>query len=613
MSVIGKASWSLGGGALLFFALMVAFRGGEAAKPDYFSLVDLDLNRASTAVFATASAGKRILQYDSLTAELQAQFNLPKKPSGSALSEDGKTLYVTIGTAQGELVSLDVASGKIKQKLELGHSPAAPVLASGSDKLYVCLRFNNRVVEVDLKNNRVTRQFQVSREPVAAELSAGGRFLFVANHIPAGRADQDYVAAKVSAIDLVSGEVRAIPLVNGAEGVRDIRLSPDGKYLFATHFLARFLVPTTQLKRGWVSTHALSIIRVADLSLMHTVLLDDLNLGFAQPWAIDFSEDGEQLVVSAAASNELMIIQLPTLMEKVEEAIENYSQPAHLNAHNHLGFVSEFAERIQLTGVGPRALKIVGNKVWVAHYFSDTIEILNLTSTGSDGEVVQLNPQMSLSQERQGEIYFHDATQTFQQWLSCATCHPDGRTDALNWDLLNDGIGNSKNVKSLLQVNATPPTTWLGVRSGSMVSIRSGFKHIQFSNRSEEDSLAVHAYLRALKPTPSPYLVEGALSESAQRGEQIFSAQGCRRCHTGPLFTDLKQHRVGTAIGVDYGRAIDTPSLIELWRTAPYLHDGRAATVKDLLTNYPHANLEHRLGQLDDQGIDDLANYLLSL
>jgi len=55
-----------------------------------------------------------------------------------------------------------------------------------------------------------------------------------------------------------------------------LQVSPDGQYVFATHIMARFQVPTTQLERGWVATNALSVIRVADQSLLHTVLLDDL-------------------------------------------------------------------------------------------------------------------------------------------------------------------------------------------------------------------------------------------------------------------------------------------------------------------------------------------------
>jgi hypothetical protein len=51
---------------------------------------------------------------------------------------------------------------------------------------------------------------------------------------------------------------------------------------------------------------------------------------------------------------------------------------------------------------------------------------------------------------RRGEFYFHDATVCLEGWQSCSSCHPGGgRSDALDWDLVNDGIGNPKNTKSL--------------------------------------------------------------------------------------------------------------------------------------------------------------------
>jgi cytochrome c peroxidase len=49
------------------------------------------------------------------------------------------------------------------------------------------------------------------------------------------------------------------------------------------------------------------------------------------------------------------------------------------------------------------------------------------------------------------ERLFHDATIGHQSWQSCASCHPDGRAGGLNWDLLNDGIGNPKNTKSVFE------------------------------------------------------------------------------------------------------------------------------------------------------------------
>ena len=62
-----------------------------------------------------------------------------------------------------------------------------------------------------------------------------------------------------------------------------------------------------------------------------------------------------------------------------------------------------------------------------------------------------------MTEARRGEMLFHDATLCFQQWQSCATCHPDARVDALNWDLLNDGLGNPKNTRSLVKAHAGGP------------------------------------------------------------------------------------------------------------------------------------------------------------
>ena len=52
-----------------------------------------------------------------------------------------------------------------------------------------------------------------------------------------------------------------------------------------------------------------------------------------------------------------------------------------------------------------------------------------------------LGPEVPMTQTRRGEFFFNDASLCLQSWQSCASCHPDARTDALNWDLLNDGIG----------------------------------------------------------------------------------------------------------------------------------------------------------------------------
>jgi cytochrome c peroxidase len=211
-------------------------------------------------------------------------------------------------------------------------------------------------------------------------------------------------------------------------------------------------------------------------------------------------------------------------------------------------------------------------------------------------------------------MFFHDAQYCYQKWLSCSSCHPGGaRPDGLNWDLMLDGVGNAKNTKSLLLAHQTPPTTATGARPNAEASVRAGYTNIQFAGRPEEDIVPVDAYLKSLRPLPSPYLENGQLSAAAVRGKRIFERNGCPGCHSGPLYTDLRLHRVGTGRGREKDTAFDTPTLIEVWRTAPYLHDGRAATLQDVFTapgRLPPHGLASRLKPAE---IQDLVAFISSL
>jgi mono/diheme cytochrome c family protein len=251
-------------------------------------------------------------------------------------------------------------------------------------------------------------------------------------------------------------------------------------------------------------------------------------------------------------------------------------------------------------------MALIGYQAYVTEYFSDSISIVNISSENTDQ--IQLGPQNPMTQERKGEFYYYDANETFQKWLSCISCHPDVRSDALNWDLANDGYGSPRQVKSLLYSHYTPPTTITGCRPDAYASVRAGFKFVEFAIRPEEDASAVDAFLMSLEPVPSPYLVNGQLSTSAQLGKSIFQAR-CASCHSGEYYTDLLQHDVGTGRPSDPN--LDTPTLCEVWRTGPYLQDGRASTMMDVLTTY---NTGHFDGSsLSPGDLDNLAEYVLSL
>jgi cytochrome c peroxidase len=151
-----------------------------------------------------------------------------------------------------------------------------------------------------------------------------------------------------------------------------------------------------------------------------------------------------------------------------------------------------------------------------------------------------------------------------------------------------------------------------GARTDAEAAVRAAFRHIQFEVVPEIKAKAVDAYLKSLKPTPSPYLVDGALSESAQRGRALFESDevGCATCHPAPLYTDLQMHDVNTRGQIDRRDTWDTPTLVECWRTGPYLHDGRYSTIRGLFSEGNHGEASDKLTDVE---IDDLTEFILSL
>jgi hypothetical protein len=272
--------------------------------------------------------------------------------------------------------------------------------------------------------------------------------------------------------------------------------------------------------------------------------------------------------------------------------------------------------RIKLPGKGPRGLASAGSKVFVAEYFSDTVAVVDLHAA-EDAPVrsIALGPAPKFTQERRGELLFNDGTICFQQWQSFASCHPDARVDGLAWDLLNGGIGNPKSTKSMLLAHRTPPDMSEGVRISAEEAVRSGISHILFADRPEEEAAAIDTYLKSLRPVPSPHLVDGRLSAAAERGRRLFESQrvGCSRCHPAPLYTDMRSHNVGSRTSSENTDRFDTPTLVEVWRTAPYLHHGRYVTLRELLADGKHGLSDRALQRLKPQDIDDLVEFVLSL
>ena len=616
--------------ALLATSLLAA-EPGQIQTDAYGSPISLVADHDGQVLYIAQATANRVAVFDILSEQTIAEIPVAENPVGLALSADGRQLYVTSATPGGAVQVIDIAGGTVLERIAVGHTPVAVILHPDGKTLYVCNQFSNNVGVVDLVTGEQVAKIDVPREPVAAALTSDGRFLFVVNHLPAGPANTDYTACVVSVIDTDAMKlVKNIELPDGSTTLRDVTISPDGRYVYVTHLLARYKFPTTYLERGWVNTNALTVIDAPEQKYINTALLDDITRGAANPYAVTCTDDGELIVISHAGTHELSVIDRAALHARLLPARtardfvsaststsgRTFTDPSYAarDIPNDLTFMAPIRCRVKLAGNGPRGLALVGTRAYTAEYFSDSIGILDIDPDAQQqAKSIPLGATVALTQIRKGRMLFHDASPSFQTWHSCASCHSgDARACALNWDLLNDGMLNAKNTKSLLLTHQTPPAMATGVRANAEEAVRSGIYYIQFAAPRRPMREALNAYLKRLEPVPSPYLVRGRMSEAATRGAQLFQTAGCAQCHAGPVYTDGLRHRVGTETEEEPRGRFDTPTLVEIWRTAPYLHDGRAETVRDVLTTFNLDYKHGRISTLSEDEVSDLIEYVLT-
>jgi hypothetical protein len=483
------------------------------------------------------------------------------------------------------------------------------VLSADGRALYVCNRYDNTVWLVRPDSGRVVARATVQREPVSASLSKDGTCLAVANLLPIGPANRPVVGAALCLLDARSLKLlNTVWLPNGSTSVRSVAFHPERRLCAVVHNIAHSQGAATQVEHGWMNVSALTLVWTDAGGRVLTVVLDEARRGAANPSSVAWSRDGLQLCITHAGTHELSVIDFQALERRLAGV-------QGVQVVGDFGFLQGIRHRVALGGNGPRAVVVARGGAYAAEYFSDSVTAVDLSAPSVVG-LISLSAGNLDDRAREGERLFHDATICHQGWQSCASCHPEGRVDGLNWDLLNDGVGNPKNTKSLVLCCQTPPSMSLGVRETPEQAVRSGLRHILFAKRPESEAAAIDAYLRCLRPMPSPRLVNGALTASARRGKTLFESAvtGCQACHPPGLFTDLRSYDVGTRAPCDKpGDKFDTPTLVELWRTAPYLHDGSAATVRDVLTTHNPRDQHGRTSKLSHRQIEDLCAYLLSL
>jgi cytochrome c peroxidase len=239
-----------------------------------------------------------------------------------------------------------------------------------------------------------------------------------------------------------------------------------------------------------------------------------------------------------------------------------------------------------------------------------------------------------------GQMLFFDPILSGSRSRSCASCH----NPSLSWgDGLARAIGEGQvamalRAPTLLNVAWAPRLGWDGkfpdlesVAFGPITSATnmnlsepvlierlasipgyarsfvSAFGEGPITRRNIEAAIAT--YERSIVSETAPFDRwamgdEQAIDQSAKRGFDIFTGKGrCSECHGGWAFTDSSFHDIGTAQGDDVGRgrlfptstklhyAFKTPTLRDVARRAPYMHNGSVATLQDVIALYDRGGI----------------------
>lgn len=281
------------------------------------------------------------------------------------------------------------------------------------------------------------------------------------------------------------------------------------------------------------------------------------------------------------------------------------------------------------TGALPRglALDAQAGRLFVQNVLSRTVGVFDVgdqlqTGTGAIpllAEVPSASHEPLAPQVLLGKRVFHDATDPRMGqdgYFSCAACHLHGRNDGRVWDFtqLGEGLRNTTSLIGSAGMGRGP-VHWSGnfdeiqdfevpIRNlfGGLGFMADADYHADGRNHplgppkagfsAELDALA--AYVASLdQDDRSPHRqANGDLTPDGQAGRLLFQQLACHRCHAGPHFTDSPRgyrHDVGTLTDASGNRlggalvALDTPTLRNLFVSAPYLHDGSASTLEAVL------------------------------
>jgi hypothetical protein len=214
---------------------------------------------------------------------------------------------------------------------------------------------------------------------------------------------------------------------------------------------------------------------------------------------------------------------------------------------------------------------------------------------------------------RLGERGFYEATRA---GMSCQSCHLHADSDERAHNL---GDRRLMPTLSTLGLLGTGPY----LRDGSYVRLRD-LDHVAqtlyrgYLRRAPGRPQTLEAFVAALPRRGASTQRDARDPNAERRGVHVFVAAGCAGCHGFPAFTGLGQH-LAASVFPQHSRQLpsdelfDTPSLLSVGSSAPYLHDGRANALLAVFVDHNHDNRHGDTASLSRAERADLIAFLRSL
>jgi cytochrome c peroxidase len=248
-------------------------------------------------------------------------------------------------------------------------------------------------------------------------------------------------------------------------------------------------------------------------------------------------------------------------------------------------------------GLDHTVMKLVGRR-------TNTVE--------ADGDPIRVGSDVLPADVVEGRKLFFDASDlrlsSGTQGAACATCHLDrGQEDGHVWQLAEGPRQTTALAGGRLE--GTAPFHWSGAFADFDALAAHTVARMGGTGLGAEQLRQLRAYLGSLPEAANPARRRPP-SEAALRGEAVFRRAGCDGCHAGERLTDNSSQHVGTLETGFPDAGVNVPSLLGLARSAPYLHDGSAATLRERLMNGKEGDLHGKTSGLSEGDVDDLVAYL---